>query len=460
MRDIVVVGASGISLAFPSSSVKGAGSAVAAALSEEGSLVSAAGRRSPWSFESIEEGGGETRLTGPGFAGRGLDSASSLEEGLGLLREAARALELLSREGQLRRGLASTGILIGPGGDALILPAQSVARALSAWTPEERSAAAGRLAHPLSKSAEADAAFLLAQVAYRFAAGTAPFPREAAEAGSSAPSAPPVLSAALAAPALDPALASIVDRTFADPASVPLIEWRSALDEASRHGWLRALRPEEEAEIGRERDARLAKAAKKEAFSTFMRKKGALVGGIAGGLALAAVLVVSTIQSRNDGPSMAGLTPRQVAQAYYQSLSGLDVETLEAAGNPKDAGVKSDSTIVTNLFIISRTKLAYEGLNAILPARDWLAAGRPSIEPGMLLFGVTGLELEDQGAPPPSEPGSTYKMRASYSLWYMERSGDDIDAELQVIEEKRTDELSFELTKKGWRIVELSRRRG
>jgi len=459
MRDIVVVDPGVVSLVFPASSIKGASGAIAAALSEEGSLVSGAARRRPWSFESIEEGGGETSLTGPGFSGRSLDSARGVEDGLGLLLEAAKALEYLSREGGLKRGVSSTGILVGPEGEVLVLPAQSVARALSARSPQERSAAAARLVHPRSESAEADAAFLLAQAAYRFASGTAPFPREAAEAGSSAPPSPPVLAAALAAPALDPALVSVIDRTFADPGSLPLIEWRKELDEAARHGWLRVLRPEEEAEIGREKAARLEKAAKKEALSTFMRKRGALVGGIAGGLALAALVVVSTIQARNDGPSMIGRSPIQVAEAYYQGLSGLDIETLEAAGDPKAKEISADSTMVTNLFILTKTRLAYEGIDTLARAGDWLAAGRPPLDSGKMLFGVTGLELKEESASPSSESGSSRSIRALYSLWYMERSGDEIGAELAVIEEKREDDLRLELTKKGWRIVGLERRR-
>lgn len=459
MRDIIVVDPQAVSLVFPSSSLKGAGGAVAAALSEEGSLVSGGSSRKPWNFESIEERGGETSLTGPAFDGRSLDSAHGLEDGMNLVLEAAKALEFLSREGRLARGVVSTALLIGRGGDVLVLPAQAVARALSARSAQDRAAAAARLTHPRSQSAEADAAFLLAQAAYRFASGTPPFPREASEAGSSAPPSPPVLSAALAAPRLDPGLVSIIDRTFADPESVPLIEWRSALDQASRHGWLRDLRPEEEAEIERAKAEILRKTRRKESVSTFFRKRGAVVGGIAAAAAILALVLVSTVQARKNGPSMAGLSPRNVAQAYYRALSGLDVETLEAAGDPKDKEIAADSTMVTNLFILTRTRIAYEGVDALVPASDWLASGRPSLQEGAILFGVTGLELDEESSNPPSELGSSYAIRAKYSLWYMERDGDGIDAKLAVFEEKRVDDLRLELRKKGWRIVELSRRR-
>jgi hypothetical protein len=458
MRTIIENDESGISLVFPRSSIKGMAGAMAASLTEEGSRVSASLRREEWRFESIEDKGEETHLRGPRFVGRSLDSAESLEDGMQLLRSAARALEFLSREGHLQRGLVSTGILIGPEGDVLVLPAGPVARALAAQRPDVRAAAAARLVHPRSTSAEADAVFLLAQAAYRFASGSAPYPREAADASSSAPPSPPVLGAKLAAPRLNPELASLIDRSLAEPASVSLLEWRVALDEAAERGWLRHLSPDEGTELARLREEAVQKARRKDAVSTFFRKYGLMLGGIAAGAALLAVITVSTIRARNDGPDLSALSPRQVVEAYYHALDSLDIETLEAAADKKAAA--ADSTIVTNLYILTRTRLAYEGIDSMVSASKWKAAGMRPLNEGEILFGVTDLVLKEDVSASSEELGSRRSISASYSLWYIERDEGEWGTSAKVVEDKRVDDLVLEKTKKGWRIVELTRRPG
>ncbi len=446
---------SGISLVFPRSSIKGMAGAMAASLTEEGSRVSASLHREVWRFESIEDRGDTTRLSGPRFEGRLLDSAGSLEEGLDLVRSAARALEFLSREGHLQRGLVSTGILIGQDGGVLVLPAGPVARALAAAGPEERAAAAARLVHPRSTSAESDAVFLLAQAAYKFASGRAPYPREAAEVSSSAPPTPPVLSAKLAAPRLKPELVSLIDRSLAEPASVNLLEWRVALDEAAERGWLRNLTPDEGTELARLREETIQKAQRKDAVSTFFRKYGLMLGGIAVGAALLALITVSTIRARNDGPNLSSFSPRQVVEAYYRALDSLDIETLEAAADKKAAA--TDSTIVTNLYILTRTRLAYEGIDSMVSASKWKAAGMRTLNDGEILFGVTDLALKVKSPPSSEELGSRCSISASYSLWYQERDEGAWGTAPKIVEDKRVDELVLEKTKKGWKIVELTR---
>jgi hypothetical protein len=436
-----------------------AAGAMAASLTEEGSLVArGASRREAWRFESLGEGESEALLIGPGFEGASLDSGALVEDGMPLLLAAAKALDLLNREGCLPRGIVSSGILVGPGGEVLVLPAVAVARALSARGPEVRAAAAARLVHPRSDGPEADASFLLAQAAYRFAAGAHPYPREAAESGSSAPPSPPVLAAALAAPLLDPALAAMIDEALADPKAVPLSRWRATLDEASGRGWLRVIGPGEEAELARRRAAALEAARRKGAAASFMRRRGALIGGVAAALALIGLFATSMIGRRADLPNLSGLSPIQVAQAYYRAIDSLDLETMEVAAEKKAR--KEDDNMAVNLTVLMKTRIAYEAKDPMVKASGWLAAGKPRLGQTDMLFGVTGLELEEAGGDGSDQVGATRSIRASYSLWFVEKSGTDLDAYSVPVEDKRIDELELEKTKAGWKIVALERSGG
>jgi hypothetical protein len=461
MTDIIrnekIDGAPRLKLAFPRASVRGAGGALAASLTEEGSLVSAgpSPRRAAWRFENLGEASDEAFLAGPGFEGRSLDSGDGVEDGFPLLFAAVKALDLLWREDRLPRGIVSSGLLVGPGGEVLVLPASAVARALSARGPEVRSSAAARLVHPRSGGPEGDASFLIAQAAYRFAAGVHPYPREASEPGSSAPPSPPVVPLALAAPRLDPELAAMADEALADPGAVPLSRWRAALDQASSRGWLRELGPDEEAELSRRRAAALEAARRKDAASSFFRRRGVLIAGIAAGAALVGLFAATMLGRGARMPDLSALSSIQVARAYYRALDSLDLETLEVAAGKKAR--EEDDNLAVNITVLMKTRLAYEGKDPMVSASKWLAAGKPQIGQNDMLYGVTGLSLEEPGGAPTDEIGSTGSVRASYSLWFVEKSGTDLDAYSVPVEQKRIDDLVLKKTKAGWKIVELRR---
>jgi hypothetical protein len=447
-------GGAGLRLSFPRASVKGAGGALSSCLTEEGSLVSGgeAPRCFPWRFESLGEEADEAFLLGPAFVGRSLDSCEGIEDGLPLLAAAARALDRLSREGRLPRGLVSSGILVGSGGEVLVLPASAASRALAARGPEVRAAAAARLIHPRSEGPEADASFLLAQAAYRLAAGAHPYPREAAEAGSSAPHSPPALPLALAAPRLDRELASLVDEALADPGAASLGRWLSVLGKAAERGWLRELEPEEEKELAGRKAAAIEAARRKEAASSFLRRRGALIAGIAAAAVLAGLFASSMLGRKAGMPDLSGLSPLQVAQAYYRAIDSLDMETLEVAADKKAR--KEDDNIAVNITILQKTRIAYESGDPLVKASAWLEKGKPALDPTALLFGVTGLELRDEGGSSIGL-GATREIRARYSLWYIEKS--DTDAAPVPTEDRRIDELTLQKAKEGWKIVDIRR---
>jgi hypothetical protein len=457
-----------LALRFSSGAVKGSGPALTSAMSEEGFLIPAdSSRIEVWKFDGIAQEGEGASLVGPAFEGASLDDAESLREGMSLLSRVARALVALASGGKLPRGLVSSGILVskaktaGAPGAVLILPPAAAAKALSTQGPSSRAAAVARLTSPHSQSPEADASFFLAQAAYRCATGKNAFEREAAEPGNLAGSKRYSLAAVLAAPRLDPALAALIDAALDDPNRAGLGAWAEALEAASAAGWERELSAGEEAQIARRRasvEAETAKVLKRDAF---FLKRGGLIIGAAVVLLVVGFAVSDIARAQRDKPNFSGLPPLEVVRHYYEAMDGIDLDSLEACG--ERGAIKADMDVLTNLVVLTKTRMAYEGRSPILPAKGWIASGMKALKETDFLYGIVGLEIADVDSGDVVGPSAdARRFRATYSLWSPDRvedsSGDPGKVRSQPKEDKRVDELVLRQGKKGWRIVSLDRR--
>jgi hypothetical protein len=458
-------GAEKLALRFSAGALKGSGSALAAAMGEEGFLVRPGSGLETWKFEGLEREGEGALFFGPDFEGASLDDIEGLGDGMSALFAFAQAFETLASEGKLPRGIISSGLLVsgakggGGAGAVLVLPPTAVEKALASRGSAARSAAIARLASPLAKGPRADASFLLAQAAYSFATGSGAFEREASDSGSLAAAKRYATSAALAAPRLDPALAALIDAALDDPNRVGLDAWIKALAAADASGWERELSPEEEARIALRRASVEAAAKKKRQRETFFRRRGALLVGVGVALAALGFAAADIIRAQRAKPDYSKLPPLEVVRHYYAAIDGLDIDSLEACG--ERAAIKADGDALANLVVLTRTRMAYEGKNPLLRANDWVAGGKGAIKDGEFLYGIVGLdisELGDNGA----DSGSV-RYRAKYSVWSLERtdapSGDPLQARTEPVEEKRVDELALTHGKKGWKISSLERTR-
>jgi hypothetical protein len=464
-------------LRFPTGALKGAGSSLAMAMNEEGRLIrfalggaGSAPSWARWRFEDLlqEEDAGLLigpdfpRADGPGASGAAwlsLDDAAGMDEGLDLLLKAARGFQALATDKALPRGIVSSGLLFSPSGEELlVLPPQAAAKALAATGAGARGAAAARLLSPLADSPEADASFLLAQAAYRFATGKGAYGAMAEEPGSVAPSRPFEVAAVLASPRLDPALASLVDAALSDPRKASLSSWAAALDAARVRGWSRALSEGEAAELERRRAAAEAEAAAKRRRADFWRKRGGIVVAAAVAIAVLGFVAADMLRAQRDKPNFADLPADQLVLRYYKAIDDIDIDSLEACGNKK--AFESDYNYIMNVTVLAKTRLAYEGKSPVVPAQKWVTDGKPALDPTAFLYGVAGLSVvKEEGR---GVDGALY--RATYSFWSIDHkedaSGDPSKTTASPLEEKRVDLLALERSPKwkGWRITSLERK--
>jgi hypothetical protein len=180
-------------------------------------------------------------------------------------------------------------------------------------------------------------------------------------------------------------------------------------------------------------------------------------------LALLALSARSVAKSRADLPTTRGMTPVEVIEAYYGAFGTLDHTLMEAC--VIDRAGKNDISMITNIFVISRVRQAYEMNIAVTDAREWLQAGSPPTEASVV--GVTDLRLlaldEDAGD---GELG----YRASGFLWLPEGREDPPPDTASSTPEAAappvpggyafTDELRLVRHKDAWRIAGLTRSLG
>ncbi|GHV10504.1 hypothetical protein FACS189491_00060 [Spirochaetia bacterium] len=158
----------------------------------------------------------------------------------------------------------------------------------------------------------------------------------------------------------------------------------------------------------------------------------------------------------------------EVVQAYYGAFGDLD-HTLMDACVIKKAG-KGDIDMVTNFFVMSRVRQAYESMSVTtIPAKKWIEDG--ALPTTLQVFGVSDLDIRKISG---DENGDEIRYRTSFILWLPATAGspagtEDIDTaddpadafgEAGPVLPKGypiTDELTLIRHKGNWRIAELNR---
>ncbi len=125
-------------------------------------------------------------------------------------------------------------------------------------------------------------------------------------------------------------------------------------------------------------------------------------------LGAAAVLWVGIMLVRGylAPPYTAGMTPREVVEAYYGAINALDSTAIDGTCEKKTA--REVSTQVATMYVMSRNKQAY-GQGETIPPDVWADQGYPALGPGDTVYGVGDLAIEDLG---------DNRFEATYLAWY------------------------------------------
>jgi hypothetical protein len=174
----------------------------------------------------------------------------------------------------------------------------------------------------------------------------------------------------------------------------------------------------------------------------YMTANKHFVIGVGIGIAFVLFVLVSTAKNITNRPTTEGMPPDKVVIAYYDALSSLNHQFMEACINGAD---KRDINAVAAFYAVLKQSQAYEGANAptIIQARVWRDTGGTLPAPNA--FGVTDLKLEYLGG---EEESGLIIYKADYNLW----------SPFDDFARHRSDILTLKKDRrKHWRIIELLR---
>jgi len=243
-------------------------------------------------------------------------------------------------------------------------------------------------------------------------------------------------------PRLNPRVGALIDASLKnDPPG--LYQWQLLLESLEEEPLYREL-PSEEEEVLKEKGKQIKmKVEKGWERKVFFRKYKFHLAAAAIVLAVIASIAGTYIQAALEPPLTEGFTPREVVEAYYQSVSELD--TLLFADTLVKEEVSDLDTLVQNLYVTTKTQFAYEGRDHLYDAQTWVDQGRQNKPLDESLFGVAQLEITPLGEG---------VFQAEYELW-MPASSDEEQGYLSEGYYK-TDILTLEQDKKGnWVIIKI-----
>lgn len=166
-------------------------------------------------------------------------------------------------------------------------------------------------------------------------------------------------------------------------------------------------------------------------------------------LVLAGALVGTFIHDVSSKPDTFGLTPEAVISNYYRAIAEMDQEV------PRGYMVKGLKTgyddYVTNLYVTSKVRATYEGAGVISPAQLYLAK-----EPGKgMIYGTTRLALGDVRV-----SGNKAESIVSFYYWIPLSAENEQNAEaetdaVQLSVYDYCDRITLEWVKDRWKISDV-----
>lgn len=390
-------------------------------ITQAGSIVAPDGSWTPWKPLGVREQHGTMGIWGPAFTGVRLDMLitddSRKDQALDALRYWIRACLLLEEEQRLPAPWPA-GALIAPSGTILFPPEALLRYSIKAAGQETWFNGVQGYVHP-DLSGMGGTAFTAGAMAYRIFCGAPPFPHTNREILHKDMREGVFLPLRLAAPGLDDNLVVLINRALTllkakQAEAAPLV--LSALEDlfgfpgsATVASYLHDVDPAKQARLILEKERFIKQHTLQVKARRFIHRNTPLLAGISIAALSLVLMIISIISGRAQRPTTQGMGPQEVVETYYKAMGTLDHLQMDACVMPKTG--KDDLALVTNFFVITRVRQAYEG-TALLSAQAWINAGSPLTEAAV--FGVSDLRLE--GIDQDEQDGEVAFM-ASYLLW-------------------------------------------
>jgi hypothetical protein len=451
-------------------------------ITQPGYLVYPDGAIEPWKASGVTErprvpgDPGTMVIWGPVFYGESLDSLvrdpERRDEALSAVIRWIKACEKLKEE-PLFPGAA--GALIGtsaPGSGQTVffLPERLVKRCIEA-AGDPGVISAQQWFHPDLKGDES-AAFSAGAMLYCIFCKAPPFYNDDREALRQDIREGVFTPPGLAAPGLDKDPAKLISEALEPvkkgeekkrPTTEAIAKLLGQPGSRNAASWFTPLTEEEEAKLRNERDQYQKTRNLTVKTRRFVIRNTAIITGCAGALLALILGVRGYFKHQAELPTTRGMAPVEVVETYYGAFGVMDHVLMEACVINK-AG-KDDVNMVTNLYVITRVRQAYEGMGeSSIAAQEWLETGSP--ETNKTVFGVTGIRLR-----PLDEDGNDGEVSftADYTLWVpsgFDGEEEELPSQEDLMNEPKprppseieiSDRLTLSFHKDAWRISKIDR---
>jgi hypothetical protein len=462
----------------------------------------ASGMVETWKPLGVTERKGTMVVWGPGFPGKALDLIIAASGDVAEKDEALEALRCWIRARRILEGkgggpspelpapwpagalvavpeAGAPGPEIFPAGTILFPPARLLRRTVEALGPEAWLSRAECWTHPDLTGGEASA-FTAAALAYRLFCGEPPFEARDEETIHEDIREGNYMPPRLRAPGLREDIAAFIGENLSvtvnrkrgkgPPRDSAGLDPEGILGAPGSAGFSSCIHPPGEGaleKIALEREQYRKKNDLSVKSRRFVRRNTTILAVGLAVLAASSLAARSIIRSRAELPTTRGMSPLEVIETYYGAFGALDHTLMEACVINK-AG-KNDISMITNIFVISKVRQAYEMNIPTIDAREWQAAGSPPTDASVV--GVTDLQLLPLDT---DESDGELSYRVSGLLWFPSGGEEPPPDEslarppppegamagpMPVIPAGHpfTDEIRLSLHKDAWRISGLER---
>ena len=367
----------------------------------------------PWRIAGVTQHEGRIVLYGDAVAARPLSEVLTLdwEHLLPYLVRLADGFRIAEREGLEIGPVHTRSILFTDDGGILFLPAVLSAAIATQQSAGNRMEFSSVYTHPGRTDAE-NRSFALAVMVYRGLTGTFPYSAEDEDELRNLMRVHVSMEAWLRNPEVRPEISQQIAAVLRpnSPDVIDAESWTERLRRWRQESVFRTITDEERSEIL----ARATVAEKRSGGSfrrrEFWRKNWKRVVTVALVVALVGSVPGTIIRNRLQPRQTAGLPPAEVVRAFYAAINEFNHALMEDA--VVDGAAREEIRMVTNLFVMSRMRMAVEMTSGFMDADEWRRSGSPPVPDGALPWGTALLELE------PLRAGDNEAIyRARYEMW-------------------------------------------
>lgn len=375
---------------------------------------------SRWKIAGLTQLGGHVYLYGDFVPARTLSEILRLdwEHLLPYLIRLVRSLRAAESQGAEIGPWHTRSILFCNDGAVLFLPGSLTQLVTEQQSATDRMEFTQVYAHP-DRDDQQNHSFALAVICYRALTGEFPFAAANEEELREAMRTRQPLEAALRAPEVSPEVSAVLQSVLNPQQSeaLSLDRWHELLTGWRSNGVYRHLTDQQRFEIRAQAVTVERKRSRSYRRRDYWRRNWKKITTIALIVTLVGSVPGTMLRNWLQPRATAGMQSDEVVEAFYRSINRFDHSTMEDA--VIDGAGRQEIREVTNLFVMSRMRLAVEMQTGFIDAQQWRSAADDTIPEGTIPYGVAELQIQ---------PRYEAEQEAEYLVRYEKWMPGDVEA--------------------------------